>query len=49
MYGKEPEFRFIDKSQMASNCIECGICETKCPQGLKIIDNLRKVATQFEK
>jgi len=25
-----------------SKCIECGQCETKCPQHLKIIENIRK-------
>ena len=49
MYGKEINPRFVDKSQMASNCVQCGQCETKCPQGLQIIDNLKKVAEQFEK
>jgi len=49
MFGKELNPRFIDKSQMASNCVHCGQCETKCPQGLQIIDNLKKVAEQFEK
>lgn len=49
MYGKDPTFRGIEKSQMASNCVECGVCETKCPQGLSIIEDLKKVAEKFEK
>ena len=28
----------------ASNCIECGICETKCPYDLPIIDMLQNVS-----
>lgn len=33
----------------ASSCIECGTCETKCPQHLTIIDNLKDVKRYFEK
>lgn len=32
----------------AGECIECGQCETQCPQHIHIIDNLKKVATAFE-
>ncbi len=31
----------IGPAQNAVNCIECGECEDKCPQGIKIIDNLK--------
>ncbi len=48
MYGSKAGLRFIEPPQMASNCIECGLCETKCPQGLSIISDLKKVAKQFE-
>ncbi len=32
----------------ASECIQCGTCETMCPQGIKIIDNLKLAVEHFE-
>lgn len=32
----------------ASECIECGQCETACPQHIHIIDELKKAAQLFE-
>lgn len=33
----------------ASDCIECGQCEEICPQKLPVIDNLKKLAKEYEK
>ncbi|MDD1677339.1 MAG: 4Fe-4S dicluster domain-containing protein, partial [Methanomicrobiales archaeon] len=33
----------------ASGCRECGECEEKCPQGLPVRENLKKVARYFGK
>jgi predicted aldo/keto reductase-like oxidoreductase len=35
--------RFLSPEQKASNCAECGECEEKCPQHIKIKDNLKTV------
>ena len=32
----------------AGDCIECGMCETRCPQHLPIRENLKRVAGMFE-
>jgi predicted aldo/keto reductase-like oxidoreductase len=34
---------FLSPEQKASNCIECGECEEKCPQHIKIRDKLKAV------
>jgi predicted aldo/keto reductase-like oxidoreductase len=31
----------------ANQCVTCGICEHKCPQGLKISELLKKVHNEF--
>ncbi|MFC1568928.1 aldo/keto reductase [bacterium] len=36
------------ESEKASNCQQCGICETQCPQKILIMKHLQTVSHQFE-
>jgi len=59
MFGKLDEARFRYTLRMsgilgdgtkgyASQCVKCGACMEKCPQGLKIPDALAEIAAAFE-
>lgn len=39
---------FIMEDKRASSCIECGNCEEHCPQGINIIQELKKVKELYE-
>ena len=36
------------EGRRASNCIECGQCESVCPQGIPVIKELKRAAEMFE-
>lgn len=36
------------KPGRASDCIECGLCESMCPQSIDIIEHLQEAAERFE-
>lgn len=38
----------MEETERASNCQECGACEPQCPQAITIIEDMKKVAAQFE-
>ena len=44
----ENTYFMISPDQNASNCVECGECETKCPQSINIIDELKNVTAALE-
>jgi len=39
---------FVDVSEKADKCVECGKCESHCPQGIKIRQELKNVKSLFE-
>ncbi|MCQ2143292.1 MAG: aldo/keto reductase [Bacteroidales bacterium] len=41
--------RAVDYERQASHCVGCHECEPKCPQGIKIVDELRKIDRYVEK
>ncbi|MCD6345515.1 MAG: aldo/keto reductase [Anaerolineae bacterium] len=46
MYGHlenaRAAYHWVGKEHQADQCIECGVCEEKCPQGISIIEWLKK-------
>ncbi len=43
-YAKRRYSHLVDRSEHAGACIECGVCEPKCPQKIKIIEQLKQTA-----
>jgi predicted aldo/keto reductase-like oxidoreductase len=41
------KYKDLHESKKASSCIECGKCQTLCPQNLPIIDTLKKLHNEL--
>ena len=46
--GYQKKYFALEVDQRASHCQECGVCEPQCPQGIPIIEDMKKVAAFFE-
>ncbi len=54
MFDNDGEFRYhyrqlLEQNGDAARCVQCGACETACPQHIEIIDWLQKVHGVYEK
>ncbi len=47
--AKKQYTMFIKDENKASKCIDCGICENKCPQHIEIRKMLKEVVEEFER
>lgn len=53
IFGDEGKAQFwingwLEPEKRASNCVECGECEGKCPQGIEIIKHLQIIEEKYE-
>lgn len=46
--GEWAKSRYESQAVNAKDCIECGICETRCPYNLPIIEKLKGVSERFQ-
>ncbi|MCD4672508.1 MAG: aldo/keto reductase [Anaerolineaceae bacterium] len=46
-HGKS-QYHFLSEEHRADNCVECGSCEEKCPQGIAVIEWLKEAHAMLE-
>lgn len=46
--AKRTYFGFLKESERPGNCIECGLCEEKCPQKIPVREWLQRIQDFFE-
>lgn len=48
MFGEKEFYNWLEPKEKASSCVECGKCESHCPQGISIRKELKNVKELFE-
>ena len=52
MFGKNglawKQWKNIKPERRMEACLECGQCESQCPQGVSIIEDLKKAAAEMD-
>ncbi len=38
---------YMDETERSDNCVQCGECEEKCPQGIEIMEWMQKITEMF--
>lgn len=49
LFGNAQTYAWLAPSQKAAACIQCGLCEERCPQGIAIREELKKVSELLDK
>lgn len=49
LYNQLSDSEHPERGKKAEECIQCGACEPKCPQKIRIIDQLKEVAETLSK
>jgi predicted aldo/keto reductase-like oxidoreductase len=47
MFPGDESYKYIPEKERATSCVQCGKCETHCPQGIKIREHLKDIRAVF--